>query len=291
MPNSINKGLIGKEFPPFVVTIERGKIKEFARAIGDDNPAYLDDRVGEASEWGDIIAPPTFMTTFREAAGDGGEFLRELGTDISRLLHGEQEFEMHRPIRPGETFVCRSRVTDIYEKTGRSGAMGFVVRETAVTDRANEIVATIRSDHGGAAMKYARTYLDDVKVGDELPPVVKGPLQQIQLTRYAGASGDFNPIHQDHEFAKAAGMSDVFAHGMLSMGFVGQLVTDWAGAGNVRKLGVRFAGIVRLKDTITCRGRVLGKAKDLVDLEIWAENQRGEKVVTGKATVTLPPRG
>jgi hydroxyacyl-ACP dehydratase HTD2-like protein with hotdog domain len=85
------------------------------------------------------------MTTFREAAGDGGEFLRELGTDISRLLHGEQEFEMHRPIRPGETFVCRSRVTDIYEKSGRSGPMGFVVRETAVTDRTNEIVATIRS--------------------------------------------------------------------------------------------------------------------------------------------------
>ena len=100
MPNSINKGLIGKEFPPFVVTVERGKIKEFARAIGDDNPVYLDDRVGQASEWGDIIAPPTFMTTFREAAGDGGEFLRELGTDISRLLHGEQEFEMHRRSGP-----------------------------------------------------------------------------------------------------------------------------------------------------------------------------------------------
>jgi acyl dehydratase len=139
-------------------------------------------------------------------------------------------------------------------------------------------------------MKYGKAYFDDVKVGDELPPVVKGPLQQIQLTRYAGASGDFNPIHQDPEFAKAAGMGDVFAHGMLSMGFVGQLVTDWAGAGNVRKLGVRFAGIVRLKDTITCRGRVLGKSKDLVDLEIWAENQRGEKVLTGKATVTLPSR-
>ena len=130
-----------------------------------------------------------------------------------------------------------------------------------------------------------------MKVGDELPPLVKGPIQQIQLTRYAGASGDFNPIHQDDEFAKAAGMGGVFAHGMLSMGFVGQVVTDWAGAGDVRKLGVRFAGLVRLKDTITCRGRVLGKSDDLVDLELWAENQRGEKVVTGKATVTLPPRG
>ena len=143
MPIQINKGVIGKESPPFVVTVERGKIKEFARAIGDDNPLYLDDRVGQASEWGDIIAPPTFMTTFRDGA-DSGAFLRELGTDISRLLHGEQEFELYRPIRPGETFVCRSKVLDVYEKTGRSGPMAFVVRETSVTDRSNEIVALVR---------------------------------------------------------------------------------------------------------------------------------------------------
>jgi len=143
-------------------------------------------------------------------------------------------------------------------------------------------------------VKYARVYFEDVKVGDELPPLVKGPIQQIQLTRYAGASGDFNPIHQDDEFARAAGMGGVFAHGMLSMGFVGQLVTDWAGAGQVRKLGVRFAGLVRLKDTVTCRGRVLAKSStddvNLVDLEVWAENDKGDKVVTGKATVALPTR-
>ena len=144
-------------------------------------------------------------------------------------------------------------------------------------------------------MKYARVYVEDVQVGDELPPLVKGPLAQIQLTRYAGASGDFNPIHQDAEFARAAGMGGVFAHGMLSMGFVAQALTDWAGAGTVRRLGVRFAALVRLKDTVTCGGRVLAKtSKDdwhLVDLEVWAENQRGEKVVTGRATLALPSRG
>ena len=143
-------------------------------------------------------------------------------------------------------------------------------------------------------MKYAKVYFDDVQVGDALPPLVKGPIQQIQLTRYAGASGDFNPIHQDDEFAKAAGMGGVFAHGMLSMGFVAQAVTDWAGAGAVRKIGVRFTALVRLKDVVTCKGTVVGKtSKDdlnLVDLDIWAENQRGEKVVTGRATVALPPR-
>jgi acyl dehydratase len=143
-------------------------------------------------------------------------------------------------------------------------------------------------------MKYGRPYFEDVQVGDDLPALVKGPIQQIQLTRYAGASGDFNPIHQDDEFAKAAGMGGVFAHGMLSMGFVAQAVTDWAGAGRVRKIGVRFTALVRLKDTVTCRGRVLAKSsKDdvhTVDVEIWAETQKGDRVVTGKATVALPSR-
>ena len=143
-------------------------------------------------------------------------------------------------------------------------------------------------------MKYAKVYGEDVKVGDAIPPLVKGPIAQIQLTRYAGASGDFNPIHQDAEFARAAGMGGVFAHGMLSMGFVAQSVTDWLGAGTVRKLGVRFTALVRLKDVITCTGRVLGtnekNGERLVELEVWAENQRGEKVVSGRATIELPSR-
>src|SRR2546428_6165228 len=123
-------------------------------------------------------------------------------------------------------------------------------------------------------MKYAKVYAEDVQIGTEMPALVKPPVQQIQLTRYAGASGDFNPIHQDAAFAKAAGMGDVFAHGMLSMGFVAQSVTDWLGVGTVRKIGVRFAAPGRLGDVITCPGPVVAqrppKENDrppLVDLE------------------------
>ena len=90
-------------------------------------------------------------------------------------------------------------------------------------------------------------------------------------------------------------MGNVFAHGTLSMGFVAQAVTDWSGAGTVRKIGVHFTALVRLKDTVTCKGRVLSKSsKDdvhTVDLEIWAEIPKGEKIVSGKATVALSSRG
>jgi acyl dehydratase len=133
-----------------------------------------------------------------------------------------------------------------------------------------------------------------VQVGQELPALEKGAITKEMLKIYGPAAGDPNPIHIDEEFAKNSGYPGVFAHGMLSMGFVGQLVTDWAGPAAVRRLGVRFAAIVRLKDVITCRGRVLGTSSQgdvhLVDLEVWAENQKGEKVVSGKATVALPTR-
>jgi acyl dehydratase len=144
MPIQINTGVKGKEYPPYSVTVERGRIKDFARAIGDLDPLYLDDRVGAASEFGDIIVPPTFPITFRDETGDTNTLLKDLGVDISRILHGEQEFELHRPITPGETLLCRPKITDVYEKSGKSGPMAFVVRETYVTDARNELVATLR---------------------------------------------------------------------------------------------------------------------------------------------------
>jgi hypothetical protein len=144
MPIQLNR-IVGKEYPPFPVTVERGKIKEFARAIGDLDPFYVDDDAARASEWGDLIAPPTFAITFRDDDADTGALLRDLGTDVSRLLHGEQEFELLCQIRPGETYLCRPKVVDQYEKAGKTGPMGFVVRETTVTDRANEVVARMRS--------------------------------------------------------------------------------------------------------------------------------------------------
>jgi acyl dehydratase len=144
MPIAVNKAVVGKEYPPFPVTVERGRIKDFARAIGDLNPFYIDDAVGAASSWGDVIAPPTFAVSFRGEGADSGALLRDLGVDISRVLHGEQEFEIHRQLVPGETYLCRTKVVDLYEKTGRSGPMAFVVRETAVTDHTGEIVVTMR---------------------------------------------------------------------------------------------------------------------------------------------------
>jgi acyl dehydratase len=131
-----------------------------------------------------------------------------------------------------------------------------------------------------------------VAVGQDLPPLVKGPIEREHLRTYAAASGDSNPIHLDDEFARSAGYQGVFAHGMLSMGYLGQFLTQAGGVGCVRRFRTRFAKITWPGDVITCRGRVTAVsdtgAERLVECEIWTENQQGERKLTGSAVLALP---
>lgn len=129
-------------------------------------------------------------------------------------------------------------------------------------------------------------------VGDELPPLVKGPIERIQLVKYAGASGDFNPIHVDEPFARSAGYPSVFAHGMLSMGFLGELVGSWIDPRQLRELGVRFVAITWPGDTVRARAKVARKYEEdgerRVELAIWTENQDGKHTLDGTAVVGFP---
>lgn len=126
-----------------------------------------------------------------------------------------------------------------------------------------------------------------MKSGDELTPLVKPPVTRLQLVKYAGASGDFNPIHWDPERGKEMGLDGVIAHGMLSMGFLGEFAAGVAGPENVRRLKVRFAGMVRPGDRLTCRGTVRTADGGRALLDVWAENQDGQKVTTGEAEVEI----
>jgi acyl dehydratase len=130
-----------------------------------------------------------------------------------------------------------------------------------------------------------------VTVGQELPPLVKGPITRDDLKAYAAASGDPNPMHIDEEFARNAGYKGVFAHGMLSMGYLGQFLVQAAGVGSIRRLKARFARLTWPGDVITCRGQVTAVHSDggtrLVDCDIWTENQEGERKLVGSATLAL----
>lgn len=132
---------------------------------------------------------------------------------------------------------------------------------------------------------------DSLQVGDEIPAFQSEPISRHTLALYCGASGDHNPIHVDVDFAKAAGYDDVFAHGMLSMAYMGRLLTNWVPQSAIRNLGVRFSAITHVHDVVTCTGKVLEKTQaegeNRVRLELSATTQSGEQTLKGEAVVAL----
>ena len=140
-------------------------------------------------------------------------------------------------------------------------------------------------------MPARKLYFEGLRVGDELPALAKAPIDRVQLSRYAGASGDFNPVHVDELYAKSVGMPSVYAPGMLVMGMLGQLISDWARGGQLRRYHVRFIKMVWPGDTVVCKGRVSDRhgegGRYFVEVELWAENQRGELVMKGHSSIQL----
>jgi acyl dehydratase len=143
-------------------------------------------------------------------------------------------------------------------------------------------------------MAERKLFFDEVKEGDT-GPQVSHELTRTDLVMYAGASGDFNPMHHDEVKAKAAGLPSVFGHGMFSAGLLAKAITDFVGIGNLRSYKVRFVkqtwpGEVLSSQVVVKAKREDGGAK-LVDLECTLVNQDGEPKVAGEAVAELPVRG
>ena len=134
----------------------------------------------------------------------------------------------------------------------------------------------------------------EVKVGDTRELVLVEDLTRTQIVQYAGASGDYNPLHSDEVFAtQVAGYPGVFAHGMLTMGMTGRLLTDWVGDGRLTKFGVRFRQQVWPGDTLTARATLDAirheDGADYADFSVTTVNQNGDEVVAGYASARLDP--
>ena len=134
----------------------------------------------------------------------------------------------------------------------------------------------------------------ELSVGDRHEETVVDNLTRAQIVQYAGASGDYNPIHTDEVFAREiAGYPTVFAHGMLTMGLTGRMVTNFVGDGRLKSYGVRFRAQVWPGDTLTASATVAELREEdgghLVDLELSTVNQDGTEVLSGRATAQIDP--
>ena len=124
----------------------------------------------------------------------------------------------------------------------------------------------------------------ELNVGDTYTERLVEDLKRTQIVMYAGASGDYNPVHTDEVFTKeVAGYPSVFAHGMLTMGMTGKMVTNYVGDGRLTEYGVRFTSQVFPGDTLDATATVVGVTNGIVDLDISTVNQNGVEVLKGSA--------
>jgi acyl dehydratase len=338
-------------------------IRRYAFGIGDDNPLWCDEEYASTGPYRTMVASPTwFYSVFAPGIAPGLSGLQP--------IHAGGSWTIERYARRGERVKASARLLDVEELKGRRAdtlivQTGEVLYQT--TD--GELLATVRSQSfriprrdapGGLTYKpkpqrrytseelknieddiFAEErrgtnprYFEDVELGDQLVPVIKGPLDQISMTcYYAGAIGTSGykacelrwkqwrmarrtpelmsnnydityysestlPSlgHQDDKVAQAIGMPGAYDNGPQRIGWMSHLVTNWAGdRGFVKNLVVRVRRPNIFGDTTWCQGKVTGKRIDggarLADLEIWADNQDGERNTEGSATVVLPARG
>lgn len=295
----LDPALVGHESAPTTGTIDASAIAAFATAIGDPNPIYRDLAAAQAAGYAAIPAPPTFVTRFRVDFADAG-----LDPTRAQVLHLEQEYEYARPLAAGDTLSMRHRIASVRQSGGGNRSIMTLEQlgdspagERVVTGRATVMVRDAPPDAAAAeaagAGAASRTKpAAPVPSGEQIPALSK-TVTQPQVDAYAEVSGDHNPIHINPAAARAVGLDGTIAHGMLSMAFAGQLLTDWLAAqhapgGYVRRLRVRFQGMVRPGDTLSVRGALGEREGSRQPLNIWIDNQHGERVVTGDGDVMLP---
>ncbi len=256
----LNKELVGKAYAPTTTEATLGALLTYARAYNDDNPAFFD-----TSRTGGIIAPPMFAvvtiwSSIMSVVGDP-----DLKVDVIRLLHGEQDMEFFLPIRPGDKITATAKVAAIETKaTGES-----LIIEISAKNQAGETVnrtlfnAFIRGGgKGGSDAKVAEPQRGEAIV------TVAQQIDKDQTYRYKEASGDFNPIHVDENFAKMAGLPGIIVHGLCTMAFTSKVMIDKLSGGDpvrLKRLRVRFTRPVLPGQVITTK--------------VWSDGERnGRKV-------------
>ena len=208
------------------------------------------------------------------------------------------DFEFFTVVRPGDILTCREKVAEAYEKQGRSGHIIFVIREKTFTNQNGQIVMVRRLS--GVSLKplsedaiVTERHLDlDVGDNSELPVLVIGPVTIRYLAMFAVATAEFVDIHYDRDYAKSVGLPNVIIQGLYKTTIITQMLKNWAGDGTlIRRITVQHRSMDIAGNTLTAGGRIVGSSQEqgdkLTKCEVWVENQKGQRCVTGNAAIPL----
>lgn len=330
-------------------------ITNFSNGIGDMNPLYRDAEYGRWSRYGSVIGHPCLLY-IHHWSGRTRWGLR----GVHGFFAGN-DWEFFRVLRPGDRINCLERVRGVEEKESRfSGRLVLQSVETVYTNQRDEVIAKVvgwctRHERQTAREtgKHAETsrheytdeelerieamalgerrqirgraprYWEDVQVGEEVPPIVRGPLSLMDTAGFLGACGrirthgllleevkrhpahyfrtpeggiEYTGIgHHRDDVALQVGVPGTYDYGPQRVSWLASLVTNWMGDDALlKRLRADLRGFNVVGDTTWCKGKVSRKYNHgphyLVDLEIWSENQRGETTTKGVATVVLPSR-
>ncbi|MER3399100.1 MAG: acyl dehydratase [Chloroflexota bacterium] len=348
-------GVLLRPEGPYLQDATPDTMRNFCNGIGDVNPLYRDMEYGRRSRYGTMVGHPMFPYVW------GWPGRTRWGFPGVHGFFAGNDWEFFRHIRPGDRINGIERVLAVELKEGRfSGRMAIQYTEAYFTNQRDELIARVlawctRHERQAAreAGKHREVqphqyspqeletierlvlteaervrggqprYWEDVAEGEELPPVIRGPLSLMDTIGFLVGCGrgethglllarvgrhpehyyrrpeggvEYTGMgHHREEVARQVGVPGTYDYGPQRVSWLCSLVTNWMGdTGVLKRLRVELRGFNLVGDTTWCRGRVSRKyVKDgyaLVDIDIWAENQRGERTATGLATVILPPR-
>ncbi|MGC1678592.1 MAG: MaoC/PaaZ C-terminal domain-containing protein [Candidatus Binataceae bacterium] len=246
----LNKACVGRQYPPIASDVTADAIGAYARAYNEDNPAFFD-----ASRPGGIVAPPMFGVVVTWNSVMGAVTDSEVGADLLRLVHGEQDMRFLAPIRPGDKITSRAKIISIETRpSGETMAVELSAKNQTGAP-VQRIVFGVFIRGGGRRAALAQARAVEVERGEPLFSAAQ-KIDPDQTVRYAAASGDHNPIHVDENIARMAGLPGIIVHGLCTMAFTSKVAIDKLCGGDparLKRLAVRFSRPVRPGETITTK--------------------------------------
>lgn len=284
--------------------VGREKVREYAAAVGETNRIYFDPEAAVEAGYRGLVAPPMFCSVYSAPAMARVAFDPELGIDRARLVHGEQTFVWSEPVCAGDVVTTTAEVTAVRTKgshafydftsvsTNQDGAETVrgtytgIVRGGASAVRDHARPMTVADAAGGSR---AGSPPPGLSAGDELPGFRVTPDKYLTY-RYAGASGDFTPIHIDTEFARSVGLPGIILHGFYTMAIVARAQIEGLGGDPraLRRLSVRFRGVGVPEAEVEVSGRVKEIAGGSATVEIRAL-QDGREIVGNAEALLVDP--
>lgn len=276
----LNLELAGKTYPEQTYEVTAEAISKYAEATNEDNPAFHGDSP---------VAPPCFPIVPAGTGMGQALFDQELGVNLPRMVHGEEDHILHLPIRAGDRLKVTTELESVEAKESGETFTALV----KLTNQEGAVSAEVRSlmfIRGTGSRGGSSSAVDVPEREIAFESIQK--IDDDQTFRYAEASGDRNPIHLDEEFAKnMAGLPGIIVHGMCTMAFVSKVVLDEACGGDpnrLRRIRVRFSRPVFPGQTITTRGWIEEAEGDAPVYGFETANPEGRLVIRNGLAEVLP---